>query len=333
MSTTGPPRESLFDAHGRKHDYLRISLTDRCNFRCQYCMPEEGVDLKDRKEILTFEEIVRLTKIFAQLGVTKVRLTGGEPTIRKGLLELVRALKNIVGIDQLHLTTNGASLSKIAAPLFNAGLTGVNVSVDSLQPEKFFRITRRDSLESVLAGIESSISSGLQTKINVVVLPGLNDDELIDFVEFVQHRPVQVRFIEFMPFVGNLWKPEKVLSYQDMRRVLDQKFQLKPLPNVPSDVAREFYVDGFTGTIGFVSSVSESFCGGCNRLRLTADGLFKTCLFLPGRKSLRDLVRSGASDGEIVQTIREELLTKWAAHPSMDTWRNLEPLSMVQIGG
>lgn len=296
-------------------------------------MPAEGVEWKDRAEILSLEEIERLVAIFVRLGVRKVRLTGGEPTVRRGFMELLFALHEAHPSIKLLLTTNGSSLRQIAEPLRDAGLSGINVSLDSLRRDRFAEITRRDSLPQVLEGIEAAIAAGIPTKINVVVMPGMNDDELVDFIEFTRDRAVQVRFIEFMPFAGNLWKPERVFGYAEMRSVSDSHFALEPVTGQPSDVAKEFSIPGFRGTVGFVTSVTESFCEGCNRIRLTADGHVKTCLFLPQRTSLRDLMRAGASDSEIATVIRADLNTKWAGHPPMDNWKQLDQLSMVQIGG
>ncbi len=325
--------DELVDSHGRPHNYLRVSLTDRCNFRCQYCMPAEGVEWKDRAEILSLEEIERLVGIFVRMGVTKVRLTGGEPTVRRGFMELLGSLRRANPTIKLLLTTNGSSLERIAQALKDAGLSGINVSIDSLRRDRFAEITRRDALPQVLAGIDATIRAGIPTKVNVVVMPGMNDDELIDFVKFTQTRPVQVRFIEFMPFAGNLWKASRVFGYAEMRAVLDAHFKLEPIRGHCSDVAKEFSIAGFQGTVGFVTSVTESFCDGCNRIRLTADGHVKTCLFLPQRTSLRDRLRAGASDVEIADAVRADLKTKWAGHPPMDNWKQLDQLSMVQIGG
>lgn len=321
------------DAHGRRHDYLRVSLTDRCNFRCQYCMPAEGVDIVERTELLTLEEIERLVRVFARLGVNKVRLTGGEPTVRRGLVGLTQSLSQIGGIERLYMTTNGSALPQMAAELKSAGLTGVNISLDTLRADRFEEITRRDSFGTVMAGIEAALDVQLSTKINVVVLPGVNDDELPDFVEFVRDRSAQVRFIEFMPFAGNLWQPDRVFDYAAMRQTLSSTFDLKPIDGVHGDVAKEFRIEGFKGTVGFITSMTDSFCSTCNRIRLTSDGRFKTCLFLPPRSSLRDMMRGGADDESLANTIREDLQTKWEAHPPMNQWRQLESLSMVQIGG
>jgi cyclic pyranopterin phosphate synthase len=324
----------LMDAHGRKHNYLRVSLTDRCNFRCLYCMPAEGVEWKPREEILTLEEIVRLVGVFARMGIDKVRLTGGEPTVRKGFLGLVENVCAIEGIEKVAITTNATRLEEIASGLKRAGLTGINISLDSLQRARFAEITRRDAFDEVMAGIEAAIAAEIESiKLNVVVLPGTNDDELVDFVEFVRDRPIQVRFIEFMPFLGNNWKVERVIGYREMRERIEAKHEMVPMPGEPTDVAKEFRIEGFTGTVGFVTSVTESFCGGCNRIRLTADGKFKTCLFLPARSSLRDMMRNGEADEALAATIRADLQTKWAGHPPMTQWSQLDNRSMVEIGG
>lgn len=324
----------LMDAHGRRHTYLRVSLTDRCNFRCLYCMPAEGVEWKPRDEILTLEEIERLVRVFARLGVDKVRLTGGEPTVRKGFLGLLEKVCAVEGIEKVALTTNATRLAETAQSMKAAGLSGINISLDSLKRDKFHEITRRDALDEVLAGIESAILAEIESiKLNVVVLPGTNDDELVDFVEFVRDRPIQVRFIEFMPFLGNNWKVERVIGYREMLEKIGTRHNLIPMPGEPTDVAKDFRIESFTGTVGFVTSVTESFCGGCNRIRLTADGKFKTCLFLPARSSLRDMMRGGAADEDLAQTIRADLQTKWAGHPPMTQWSQLDNRSMVEIGG
>lgn len=325
-----PAVPELVDRFGRVHDYLRISLTDRCNFRCVYCMPAEGVQWMERAEILTLEEIMLLARVFHSMGVRKFRLTGGEPTVRKGYLNVVRELATL-GVT--FLTTNGTTLANHAVPLKEAGLAGLNVSLDSLQRAKFESITRRDALEDVLLGIEQALAAGIPTKVNVVAMPGINDDEIVDFVEWAKSRPLQVRFIEFMPFLGNEWRADRVLGYVEMRSMIEAKFQLEALPGQPSDVAKEFSIVGHQGTVGFVTSVTDSFCGGCSRVRLTSDGRFKTCLFLPPQTSLRDLMRSGADDATLMEAIRADLLTKWAGHPPMRDWKQRDTLSMVQIGG
>jgi cyclic pyranopterin phosphate synthase len=293
-------------------------------------MPEDGIPWMERTEILRLEEVIQLGGLFARLGVRKFRLTGGEPTVRKGYLHVVEALAQL---GQTYMTTNGTMLANHAQPLKAAGIAGLNVSLDSLRRDRFEAITRRDALADVLAGIDAALAEGIPLKINVVAMPGVNDDELVDFVDWAKDRPLEVRFIEFMPFLGNGWKSEKVLGYAEMRQAIEGRFELEPLPGAPTDVAKEFAIVGHRGTVGFVTSVTDSFCGECNRIRLTSDGRFKTCLFLPPQTSLRDLLRSGADEATLVEAIRNDLNTKWAAHPPMQNWKQRDTLSMVQIGG
>jgi cyclic pyranopterin phosphate synthase len=296
-------------------------------------MPEGGAPWRPKEEILTLEEIERLVRLFVQLGVTKVRLTGGEPTVRRGYLGLARRLAAIEGLSEVAMTTNGARLRTDAAALKEAGLAGVNVSLDSLRRERFQSITRRDELENVLAGIEKALEAGLATKVNVVVMPGVNDDEALDFVEFVEDRPVTVRFIEFMPFLDNRWRPTRVLASAELRARIAERYPLIPAPGRAQDVARECEIPGFCGRVAFVSSVTESFCARCSRIRLTADGRLKSCLFLPPEVSLRDLMRAGAGEEALARAIRRCLAGKWRAHPPMRDWKQLDQLTMVQIGG
>lgn len=323
----------LTDRFGRFHDYLRVSLTDRCNFRCVYCMPESEVPWQPRDEILTFEEIELLVRFFVSHGVRKVRLTGGEPTLRKGYIDLIQNLRRIPGLQSIALTTNGSTLVRDAKALRDAGITSLNVSLDTLRPDRFIEITRRDELPKVLAGIEAAQQLGIGTKINVVVLPGVNEDELFDFVSFSDEHRLTVRFIEFMPFLDNGWSPTKVISSAEIRERLASRYALRALPTASNDVAREYAVDGHNGRVAFVSSVSESFCAGCSRLRLTADGQLKSCLFLPPAVSLRDLVRAGATEVDLAAAVRACLEGKWRAHPPMRSWAQRDNLTMVQIGG
>lgn len=296
-------------------------------------MPEEGVVWQPRDEILSFEEIERLARFFVEHGVRKIRLTGGEPTLRKGYLNLVEALAAIPGLYQLALTTNGTKLSQDAVALKAAGLASVNVSLDSLREDRFLEITRRNELRRVLQGIEATQAVGLETKINVVVLPGVNEDEVIPFAEFACERNLTVRFIEFMPFLDNGWNSKRVVSSEKIRSRLSEQFELRPLASGASDVAREYAIDDSAGRVAFVSSVTESFCSGCNRIRLTSDGRLKSCLFLPPNISVRDLIRKGASDKELEIAVRQCLDGKWSAHPPMQNWAQRDNLTMVQIGG
>lgn len=324
----------LVDRFNRVHNYLRISVTDRCNFRCGYCMPPEGLDWRTRDEILTFEEIERLSRLFARLGVTKIRLTGGEPTVRRGLEELIERLAKIPGIDSLLMTTNGTTLASKALNYRNAGLTGLNISVDSLKRDRFKEITLRDELPRVLAGIDAALAANLESvKLNVVVMAGINEGELFDFIEFSRDRAITVRFIEFMPFEGNGWRSASVFSYRSMRKIIDERYMLIPIETEKSAVGKDFLIPGHRGSVGFVTSMTESFCDGCNRVRLTAEGSFKACLFAGAESSLRDPMRSGASDAVLETIIRDGLDKKWKEHPPMDLLPQIPNRSMVAIGG
>jgi cyclic pyranopterin phosphate synthase len=323
----------LTDAFGRVHDYLRISITDRCNFRCVYCMPSDFSDWKPKTELLSFEEIVRAAEVFAKLGVRRIRITGGEPTVRKGYIDLVKQLRAIDGIESVGMTTNGSSLMEHAIQLADAGLDSVNVSLDSLQPEKFALITGRDDFRRVFIGINTAIEVGLKVKINVVVLPGVNDSEVLDFAELTRDLPFSVRFIEFMPFLENGWRPGKVVKSHELLMLLSKSFELTSLDLEKSAVAREYQIAGCEGKLGFISSVSDSFCSGCNRIRLTADGQLKSCLFLAPNGSIRDLLRSDVSDRELIEVIQKCLKSKWKEHPPMTNWQQRDNLTMVQIGG
>lgn len=326
--------ENLVDSFGRVHKYLRISVTDRCNLRCVYCMPEAGIDWKERSEILTFEEIFRIAKLFVELGVNKVRITGGEPMIRKGIEDLVSRLSSLKELKTLAMTTNGIFLNQKAHALKLAGLNALNVSLDTLQKERFKLITRRDYLDDVLLGINSAIFAGFSPlKINVVVIHGMNDDEILDFVNFVKDKPINIRFIEFMPFKGNSWDYNKFVPYEKIKNLIQSCYELIPINTEVSAVGKDFCIEGFQGTISFITSMTENFCGSCNRVRLTADGIFKTCLFYPGEVSLRDAIRSGATDNVIKEMIMSTTVLKKRGHEPIDKLPQLENQSMIQIGG
>lgn len=321
------------DRFGRRHTYLRVSLTDRCGFRCLYCMPDAKVAWKPKDALMTDGEILRACGVFTRLGVRKIRLTGGEPTVRPGWLELAAALCELDPAAEVHLTTNGSVLRGAADALAAAGVRGVNVSVDSVRPERFRQITQRGELQVVLDGIDAALAAGLDVKINTVVLPGLNCDEIGDIVDHFAEMPVQVRFIEFMPFAGNAWAAGRVVGYAEMRAEAAKRFEIEPLPGAHGAVAKEFALVGRRATIGFITSMTESFCGECSRVRLTADGGVKPCLFLPATHNLRDRMRAGAPDDDIAQAIHDALDAKWEGHPPMERWLQRETLHMVQIGG
>lgn len=324
----------LVDSFGRKHTYLRISVTDRCNLRCQYCMPPEGIQLKKKDELLSFEEIIRVARIFVASGIEKIRITGGEPLVRKSLEELISGLAELRGLKHLSMTTNAVLLADKAEALRKAGLQSLNISIDSLHAERFKEITLRDDFARVMAGIEASQAAGFDPiKLNVVVMKGKNHDEVIDFVRYVYQRNLNVRFIEYMPFKDNCWDLAAVFSYKDMRELIEQEFQMEPLSGHPSDVAKDFRLRGGTGVVSFISSMTDSFCSTCNRLRMTADGAIKSCLFYEPEINLREQLRSGCSDEQIEELIVYALGKKPEAHPPMEELALMSNRAMVEIGG
>lgn len=327
---------ALTDAFGRAHRYLRISVTDRCNLRCRYCMPASGIAARPKSDILTFDEIERVVRVTAAMGVRKVRLTGGEPLLRRDLPRLVERLRRVQGIDTLGMTTNGILLSRFAEELRSAGLDSVNVSLDTLRPERFERIALRPGLGAVVAGIDAAIEAGLRpVKLNVVVMGGVNDDELADFVEFVRGRPIALRFIEYMPFPENGWSAACFVPRDAMIDQLRRRYRVEGPCGVRSAaaIARGFRIDGLEHPVGFIASMSDHFCAGCDRLRLTADGSVKSCLFHPAEVTLREVLRNGAQDAPVASAIRQALAAKPAAHPPMTDLAGGVNRSMIAIGG
>lgn len=324
----------LTDRFGRRHNYLRISITDRCNLRCLYCMPADGLVWRERAEILSFEEIERLAKNFVRHGVDKIRLTGGEPTMRRNLHDLIRRLRALPGLKTLLMSTNGVLLAKNAASYRAAGLDGLNISLDTLRPDRFEKMTLRDNHADVLAGIHATLAAGFSSvKINVVVMKGLNEDELLAFAAFAAKHPLEVRFIEFMPFDRNDWSASRIVSYAEMRQRIETEFSLTPLGADAHAVAKEFSIAGGVGRLGFVTSMTENFCSSCNRLRLTADGKMKNCLFSTTETDLREPLRARATDAELAAIIHQCVLGKWVGHPPMEELVELNNRSMIQIGG
>ncbi len=330
----------LIDRFGRTVRDLRISVTDRCNFRCTYCMPEEGLNWLDRAEVLTFEEIERVTRICVErFGVDSVRLTGGEPTVRAHLPRLIERLAALRLEDgrkpDIALTTNGATLRNIATELRDAGLDRINVSLDSLQRERFLAMTRRDELDNVLAGITEAVATGFdKVKVNTVVERGTNDDEILDLATFGRDLGVEVRFIEFMPLdATNEWERQKVVTQDEIVAAIGQVYPLEQIPArgaAPADRWR--YLDGH-GTVGVIPSVSQPFCGDCDRVRITSDGQFRTCLFATNEFDLRAIMRNGGTDDEMAQLIIDAVATKWAGH-QINQVNFIRPnRSMSQIGG
>jgi len=330
-----PVSDTLTDTFGRPHSYLRISLTERCNLRCQYCMPAEGVTLQPRERILTFEEIERIARLFAAEGVDKIRLTGGEPLVRKNVEDLVDRLGRIEGVRTLAMTTNGLLLPKKLDRLRAGGINLLNISLDTLQEERFDRITRRTGLPTVLQAIELAIEAGYDpVKVNCVVMRGFNDDEVADFVEFTRDRPVEVRFIEYMPFTGNGWNDSTFVPYTEVLGTIEAVHpKLERRSDGPNDTSKTYAVPGYRGSVGFITSMSEHFCGSCNRLRITADGNLKVCLFGNAEVSLRDRMRGGASDDELRHLVAAAVGRKKAAHAGMYEIASSENRPMILIGG
>lgn len=326
---------TLKDAFGRVHDYLRISLTDVCNLRCFYCMPDENVRFMPPAHLMQADEIERLAAFFVENGIKKIRLTGGEPLVRKDFSDVVNRLGKLP--VELTLTTNGLLLHEYAALLVDNGVRSLNISLDTLKPERFKLMTGRDQFARVWNNIRELEALPLHIKINMVVIDGYNEDELNDFVALTETMNLHVRFIEFMPFSHNNWKSAKVFPMTAMLNRIGQQFEFTPLENNPHDTARKFKVPGFQGTFAVISTMSEPFCSGCNRLRLTADGKMKNCLFSKGEADLLHILRSG---GDLASFIDENLKAKaWQRGGQIPEWYEntdaevLVNRTMISIGG
>jgi len=326
----------LVDSFGRVHDNLRISVTDRCNIRCFYCMPETGVKFVPRSQIMTFEEIERFARIAATLGINKLRVTGGEPLVRRDLPVLVRRLAAISGIRDLALTTNGVTLAELAEPLYRAGLRRINVHLDTLDRERFRQITRRDELEKVLAGLAEVKRLGYRVKLNAVAVKNLVEPDIVPLARYARDHGFEVRYIEFMPLdAQNLWDRGKVLLAGEIIETLSREISpLVPVPDPdPRAPATEYeYADG-GGRVGFIASVSRPFCLNCNRLRLTADGKLRYCLFAIQEDDVKALMDSGATDAAIAALIRRNVAGKWEGHEINTARFVAPPRPMYSIGG
>jgi cyclic pyranopterin phosphate synthase len=326
----------LVDGHGRAIGDVRISVTDRCNFRCQYCMPAEGLPWLERSALLSYEEIERLVRLLASMGVHDVRLTGGEPLVRRELWRLVERLAAIPEVEDLSLTTNGYLLTRQVDQLVAAGLKRINVSLDSLAPDRFFQLTRRDSLAQVLEGLEAAQAHPelRPIKVNVVALKDFTEDEVLRFAEFARSKPYEVRFIEFMPLdADRAWTRDKVLPNAEIVRMIDEVYPLEAIGRERHGTARRYRFRDGTGEMGFISPVSEPFCGDCNRIRLTAEGELRTCLFSMNETDLRAPLRAGATDAELEELIRDAVWRKELKHHVNDPGFVQPPRTMSQIGG
>src|SRR5690348_6762736 len=328
--------EPLRDGHGRQIGDLRLSVTDRCNFRCQYCMPAEGLPWLERSEVLSFEEIQRLVSLLGRMGVHDLRLTGGEPLVRRGFSTLVEMLSAIDDVHEISVTTNGFLLERDAEALVRAGVDRFNVSIDSLQHDRFFEMTRRDALPKVLRGLEvlASFPEAHPIKVNAVAMRGFTEDEVLPFARFARSHPYEVRFIEFMPLdADHAWEPEKVLTGEEIRAAIHAMYPLEPESREPSATARVYrFADG-NGRIGFINPVSEPFCGDCDRIRLTADGKLRTCLFSLNETDLRAPLRAGATDADLERVIRDAVWRKELKHRVNEPGFVQPARTMSAIGG
>ena len=328
--------KKITDAFGRVHEYLRISLTDRCNLRCTYCMPAEGIVLRDKSEFMTSEEIIEIASTFVKMGVKKIRLTGGEPLIKKDIVNILTQLSQLP--IELTLTTNAVLVDKHIDTFKNVGMKSLNVSLDSLKAERMNAISRREYFARIIANIDLLIESEIDVKVNVVLMKGVNDDEILDFIEYTKFNKVDVRFIEFMPFSGNEWDRSKMVSLQEILDVANEQFpSIQKLEEKPNFTSRNYRVDGYVGTFGVISTVSNPFCDSCNRIRLTADGKVKNCLFSAEESDLLTQLRNGDDIRPVIRAAVASKKEKLAGMDSFETEQGKEIFSknrsMISIGG
>ena len=327
----------LTDKFGRQITYLRLAITDRCNLRCQYCMPAHGIDIVDRKDLLTYKEMYRITRVLSELGVNKVRLTGGEPFVRKDFINFLESLSFNDHLEEINITTNGALIAKHIAKLEELGINAVNLSIDTLQKDKFKQITRRDVFEETMETLDKLLASKLKLKLNVVVIPDVNTDELIDFVELTKNKDLSVRFIEEMPFNGvGLRKTKDIWNLDKIYTEIEKGFKkITPLKNKKSSTSRNFKIDNSKGSFGIIPAFTRTICNDCNRIRITATGMFKNCLFDDGVFNIRDFIRKGASDDELkklfINTVQQKPKNGFVAEGNRKNKDISE--SMSTIGG
>ncbi|MCH6574107.1 MAG: GTP 3',8-cyclase MoaA [Bacteroidetes bacterium] len=314
-------------------NYLRLAVTDRCNLRCQYCMPAEGIPLNGRDHILHFEEMEQLIQIFQDLGVNKLRITGGEPFVRKGLLEFLKRVNKFEGINSINITTNAVFIGDIISDLEQLKIGSLNISLDSLQKDRFFKITRRDEFEIVMENIDKALKSTIPVKLNMVVLAGINDDEILSFTRLAKDNLVEVRFIEQMPFSGGP-ASESIISADQILDILRQQYPLLYEQNLPNSTARVFYNPGYKGTIGIIAGYSRTFCSSCTRLRITPEGMLKTCLYDRGAVNLKEMLRAGKTDLQIKDAIIMAVQNRAKdGFESQERSSQDYNVSMAQIGG
>ncbi|TCI85015.1 GTP 3',8-cyclase MoaA [Tenacibaculum sp. M341] len=331
-------KKTLTDSFGREHTYLRISLTEKCNLRCTYCMPEHGIPLTPKSHLMSADEVFEIAKIFVEKGVSKIRLTGGEPLVRKDFLDILKRLASLN--VQLALTSNAVIIDRFVDDLKVYQVNDLNISLDSLQPEKFHHITKRNQFKKVHENLLMLIKEGFRVKVNVVLMKGFNEDEIVDFINLSQKYPISIRFIEFMPFDGNKWDKSKMVSYKEIMNVVRESFgenEVERLLDAQNDTAKNYKISGYKGSFGIISSVTNPFCDTCNRIRLTADGKLKNCLFSATESHLLPQLRVGKS---IEAIIEKEVKSKFKVRGGMNSLEKLENpdlhsknRSMISIGG
>lgn len=318
----------LYDTYNRKHDYLRISLTESCNLRCMYCMPAETIKTSPHHKLMQVDEIEKLAGIFIANGIKKIRLTGGEPLVRKDAKEIIKRLSTFPA--ELTISTNALIVDEFIEDFKAANIKSVNVSLDTLNAQEFYEITRRTTFTKILSNIYLLLDEGFKVKVNMVAMRGVNEHVIPDFIEWTKNYPLEVRFIEFMPFAGNKWEDGKVLSYRDMLSLIEKKHRPVKLTDGIHDTTRKYAVPGHKGTFGFITTVTEPFCSSCNRLRLTADGKMKNCLFSEGEADLLSALRKGE---DVLPLILSCLKTKKQERGGRIDFQNIENRSMIKIGG
>ncbi|MES2285832.1 MAG: GTP 3',8-cyclase MoaA [Bacteroidota bacterium] len=336
------PKPQLTDTFGRHHDYLRISLTDACNLRCVYCMPNEKVLVTPSAKLMQVGEIENLAKVFVGLGVKKIRLTGGEPLLRKDAKEIIQKLSKLP--VELTISTNAVLVDQYIETFKAANIRSVNVSLDTLNPDEFFAITKRGDFKKIMSNIYLLLSQNFKVKVNMVVMKGINEHAILDFISWTKDFPLDVRFIEFMPFAGNEWLPEKVFSYKEMLNIISTKYTFLKLEDAINDTAKKYTVPGHAGTFAFITTITEPFCGTCNRLRLTADGKMKNCLFSQEETDLLMALRKGEDITPLIlsclESKKRERGGRFDFENAVDASTSIalntassENRSMIQIGG
>ena len=329
---------TLRDKFGREISYLRLAVTDRCNLRCQYCMPAHGIDIVDRKELLTFKEMYRITRVLSELGVNKVRLTGGEPFVRKDFVKFLETLSFNDNLEEINITTNGALIAKHIPALEKLGIKSINLSLDTLQADRFNTITRRNLFKETYETLEKLLDSSLIVKLNVVVLPDFNTDEIVDFVALTKNKDLNVRFIEEMPFNGTgLRQTVEVWNFNKIYAEIENSYSnIEPLKNKKSSTSQNYKVDGYMGTFGIIPAFTRTICNDCNRIRITSTGMFKNCLFDEGVFNIRDFMRNGASDDDLkklfIDTVQQKPRNGFVAEANRNKNKDVSE-SMSTIGG